>query len=90
MLAWEAVTVFAVSLAIMFRAGVCLTSSLERIGTYLRFSEGLLGIVTALGADAPEISSAFVALIFNNYEVGQAWCWGPIFSTSLVCLESAR
>jgi cation:H+ antiporter len=70
MLAWEAVIIFAASLAIMFWASVHLTSSLERIGTHLRFSEGLLGIVTALGADAPEISSAFVALISNNYEVG--------------------
>ena len=70
MLAWEAVTVFAVSLAIMFWASVRLTSSFERIGTRLRFSEGLLGITTALGADAPEISSAFVALMSNNYEVG--------------------
>lgn len=46
-----------------------LTTALERIGARLRFSEGLLGIVTALGADAPEVSSAFVALASHHHEV---------------------
>jgi hypothetical protein len=51
-------------------ASVRLTASLERIGAWLRFSEGLLGIVTALGADPPEICSAFAALSLNHHEVG--------------------
>jgi cation:H+ antiporter len=70
MSAWNASVVFTLSLAVMSWASVRLTGALERIGTRLRFSEGLLGVVTALGADAPEISSAFTALISNQHEVG--------------------
>lgn len=67
---WKALAVFVVSLAVMSWASVWLTSALERIGARLRFSEGLLGIVTALGADAPEICSAFTALLSNQHEIG--------------------
>ncbi len=67
---WEAVVVFGASMAVMSRASVRLTTALERIGARLRFSEGLLGIVTALGADAPEVSSAFVALLSHQHEIG--------------------
>lgn len=70
MLAWEAVIVFGTSMTVMSWASVRLTTALERIGARLRFSEGLLGIVTALGADAPEVCSAFVALLSNHHEVG--------------------
>jgi len=57
-------------LIVMFWASKRLATALERIGTRLRFSDGLLGIVTALGADAPEICSAFAALFFGRHEVG--------------------
>ena len=66
---WSAFIVFAASLAAMSWLSVRLTSALERIGARLRFSEGLLGIVTALGADAPEICSAIVALLSNQHDV---------------------
>lgn len=67
---WIELVVFALSLAVMSWASVRLTSALERIGAQLSLSEGLLGIVTALGADAPEICSAFTALLSNQHEVG--------------------
>ena len=54
----------------MSLASEFLTRGLENIGARLRFSEGLLGIVTALGADAPEISSAAVALLSSHHDVG--------------------
>jgi cation:H+ antiporter len=66
----QALAVFAASFALMSWASVRLTEALERIGARLRFSEGLLGIVTALGADAPEICSAFAALLSDHREVG--------------------
>jgi cation:H+ antiporter len=47
-----------------------LTRGLENIGARLRFSEGLLGIVTALGADAPEICAASAALFSSHHDVG--------------------
>lgn len=67
---WKELAVFAVSLAVMSWASVHLTTAFERIGARLRLSEGLLGIVTAVGADAPEICSAFAALLSNQHEVG--------------------
>ena len=53
----------AVAIGVMSWASVRLTFAFEGLGAGLRFSEGLLGIVTALGADAPETCSSFAALI---------------------------
>jgi cation:H+ antiporter len=64
------ILIFAVSLAVMSWASSRLTSSLERVGARWRFSEGLLGIVTALGADAPETCSAVTALLAGQHEIG--------------------
>lgn len=62
--------IFVTSVAVMSWASVHLATALERIGTRLRLTDGLLGIVTALGADAPEICSALAALFSSNHEVG--------------------
>src|SRR5216683_5185263 len=43
---------------------------LDRIGERLGFSEALLGMVTALGADAPEIASAVAAVVAGHKETG--------------------
>jgi len=67
---WQLLAIFVADLIVMFWASKRLATALERIGTRLRFSDGLLGIVTALGADAPEICSAFAALFFGRHEVG--------------------
>jgi cation:H+ antiporter len=67
---WSTLAVFAASLAVMSWASARLAKALERIGVRLRFSDGLLGLVTALGADAPEICSAFAALLSNQHEIG--------------------
>jgi len=64
------ILLFAVSLAVVSWTSDRLTSSLERVGARWRFSEGLLGIVTALGADAPETCSAVTALLAGRHEVG--------------------
>ena len=47
-----------------------LTVALERIGARLNLAEGLLGFLTALGADAPEISSSITALSAGHHELG--------------------
>jgi len=65
-----ALAVFLFSLALMSLASLRLTAGLERIGARLGFTEGLLGIVTALGANAPEICSAFTALLSSHHEIG--------------------
>jgi cation:H+ antiporter len=47
-----------------------LVSRLERVGERLGLSEGLLGLVAALAADAPEITSAITALAHHEQRVG--------------------
>jgi cation:H+ antiporter len=47
-----------------------LVSRLERIGERLGLSEGLLGVLAALAADAPEITSAVTALASHERDVG--------------------
>jgi len=61
---------FTASVAVMSWASARLTTALERIGSRLRFTDGFLGLVTALGADAPEICSACAALLSKHHEVG--------------------
>jgi cation:H+ antiporter len=60
----------------LLAAGVALGTSwvmvsrLERVGERLGLSEAFLGLVAALAADAPEITSAATALIRHQPEVG--------------------
>ena len=70
MMLWETLAVFVACIVAMSWASVRLTEALERIGARLKFSDGLLGMVIALGADAPEISSAVAALLSAHHEVG--------------------
>jgi len=63
---------------LLFGAGVVaslaaswlLVSRLERLGERAGFTEGWLGLVAALAADAPEITSAVVALARGQASVG--------------------
>ena len=62
----------------VFIAGVCvslgaswvLVQRLERVGKRLRFSEALLGMVAALAADGPEITTAITALLDHDRSIG--------------------
>ncbi len=65
-----ALLVFAAGLAVTLVASDALVRGLDRLGARLGLSEGLLGLLTALGADAPEVSSALVALHAGNGAVG--------------------
>ncbi|HEY5037320.1 MAG TPA: hypothetical protein VII74_09340 [Chthoniobacterales bacterium] len=58
------------SLALMSISSFVLTVALERIGAQLQLAEGLLGILAALGADAPEISSSITALAAGHHDLG--------------------
>lgn len=64
------------TLLFILGVGVSLTSSwllvnrLERLGERAGLSEGLLGLVAALAADAPEITSAVTALSHGQQTVG--------------------
>jgi len=65
-----ALLVFAGGFALTVASSVVLARELDRIGERLGFSEALLGIVTALGADAPEIASAVAAIVAGHSDTG--------------------
>jgi cation:H+ antiporter len=65
-----AVVLFAGAFALTVSSSIVLARELDRIGERLGFSEALLGIVTALGADAPEIASAVSAIVAGHKDTG--------------------
>ncbi len=56
--------------ALVLFASARLTHGLDRLGAILGLSEGLLGLLTALGANAPEITSAVTAMVSGAHDVG--------------------
>jgi len=65
-----ALLLLAASFLLTVAASVVLARELDRLGERLGFSEALLGMVTALGADAPEIASAVAAVVAGHEETG--------------------
>ena len=61
---------FAFACAVSLATSWLLVSSLGRIGHKLGLSEALLGVATALAADAPEITAAVAALVRHDHSVG--------------------
>lgn len=64
------ILLFVGGLAVTIASSLVLARELDRIGERLGFSEALLGILTALGADAPEISSAVAAVVGGHTNTG--------------------
>src|SRR5690348_3023338 len=64
-----AIPVFLVSIAVMLAASALFAQRLDHIGLRLGLPETLLGLLTALAADAPEITSAVVALVQHQHSV---------------------
>ena len=65
-----AVAAFIVALAATLGASEILVWGLSRLGIKLGLAAGLLGLLTALGADAPEIASATSAALTGARDVG--------------------
>lgn len=63
-------TWFALGAAVSLAASWTLVSRLERIGARIGLSEALLGLVAALAADGPEITSAVTASIGGHSRLG--------------------
>jgi cation:H+ antiporter len=61
---------FAIAAATSLASSWLLVSRLGRIGARLGLSEALLGMLTALAADAPEITAAVTALGRHDHSVG--------------------
>jgi len=64
------VLLFAIGVVASLAASWLLVSRLERLGERAGFSEAWLGLVAALAADAPEITSAVTALARGQPSVG--------------------
>src|SRR5215471_20522221 len=65
-----AAPVFLVSIAVMLLESAQFARRLDRVGLRLGLPETLLGLLTALAADAPEVSSAIAALVRGAHDVG--------------------
>ncbi|MDQ6880970.1 MAG: hypothetical protein M3150_02635 [Pseudomonadota bacterium] len=61
---------FVFSLVVSGVSSLVLADSLEKVGARFRFTEGLLGVVTALGANTPEMSSAITAIAQGQHDLG--------------------
>ena len=64
-----AIPLFVASIALMLFASAVFARRLDHIGLRLGLPEALLGLLTALAADAPEVSSAVAALVQNQHDV---------------------
>jgi cation:H+ antiporter len=65
-----AIPVFCACVAASLVASLVFGRTLDRVSEGLGASEGLHGILTALGADAPEISTAIAALLASRGDLG--------------------
>ena len=65
-----AAALFVAGAAVSLGTSYILVTRLERIGERLGLSEALLGMVAALAADAPEITSAVAALASHQAKIG--------------------
>lgn len=57
-------------LVLVLGASEFLARGIDRVGSKLHLSDQLVGVLTALGADSPEISSAIVALMSGRRDLG--------------------
>jgi cation:H+ antiporter len=65
-----ALILFVAGLVVSLGASEFLVRGFGRLGTNVGLAAGLVGLLTALGADAPEISSAITALLSGAKDVG--------------------
>jgi len=65
-----AIPVFCLCVVASLAASLVFARRLDRVSERLGFTEGLHGILTALGADAPEISTAVVAIVSSHQDAG--------------------
>lgn len=70
MAAFLELLLFLGSLALTLTAAAFFARRLDHVGLHLGLPETLLGLLTALAADAPEVSSAIAALVKGEHGVG--------------------
>ncbi len=80
----SAVLLFCGSLILSMAASAVLAERLDQCGQHFRLPSGVIGIITALGADAPEIASAVTAIVGGHHEMGR----GVIFGSNIFNLAA--
>jgi len=65
-----AAVIFVIAASAMMAGSYMLSKALDRLGTRYRISLGLMGLITALAADSPEITSAATAILKGEHAVG--------------------
>jgi cation:H+ antiporter len=85
-----AVLVFLACLITTLVSSEVLVRGLTVLGSKFHLTEGLLGLLTALGADAPEIASAIAALLAGAADVGRGVVLGSnLFNLAMLLGLSA-
>ena len=85
-----AAAMFLASLILSVGASFVLAAGVERIGARLGLASGLFGVVTALMANAPELSAAVTALVGGHPDVGLGVVFGSnVFNLAAVLGLSA-
>ncbi|MGH3073307.1 MAG: hypothetical protein ACRDQC_00175 [Gaiellales bacterium] len=74
------VLVFAGSLALALGASIVFARRLDRLGSRFGWPEAIVGLLTATAADAPELSSAVIAIAARKQR--GRWSSAPTSSTS--------
>jgi cation:H+ antiporter len=74
-----ALLLLAGSVALAVVSSLVLANSVNRIGVHFGLSGALLGLITAIGADSPEISSTATALLSGRHELAL----GVIFGSNI-------
>ena len=64
------ILVFAGSLALALGASIVFARRLDRLGSRFGWPEAIVGLLTATAADAPELSSAVIAIAHGSSAVG--------------------
>src|SRR5438045_9503182 len=72
-----AIPVFLVSIGVMLAASAVFARRLDHIGLRLGLPEAILGLLTALAADAPELAPAVTALAASRHEIAVGAVVGP-------------
>jgi len=71
-----ACVVFLVGALVSLGASAVLVANIERVAARLGLAEAILGLIAAIAADGPEISSATAALIRGQHSIGAGVVFG--------------
>ena len=77
----SAIFIFSLCFVLMTISSFILSGSIKKLKMRFRLSGGLLGMITALAANTPDISSAVTALFSGHHDVGVALFSDPAFLT---------